>query len=355
MQAAVKVGKPSARLGPYVRLGCSGRDRARATPRFLPSCCATPVEPSRGLGLTNSQTCAACTRGQHQWTKRRGLPSLPTPGFNLAATGWRQASKGGLRAVASTSADPLDEFFLTGSRLTTAAHLVWDQLLKPGDTVVDATIGNGHDTAFLAQCVGPTGVVYGFDIQEPAIASTTRRLESTMAAEERPRMHLVHGCHSQMLSHVPAGSAKLVCFNLGWLPTADRAITTMRDTTLAALQVAPACCSQASRGTASATPPPSPCPFLCFSKHGGTDFMCGRCCRPPFQASFETLKPGGVVTVMCYTGHEGGEEEYRAVIELMQGLSPKLWTTMEHRILNRAAAPVLQLAWRRSDVPVIES
>lgn len=45
----------------------------------------------------------------------------------------------------------------------------WDaaamQALRPGDTAVDATMGNGHDTLFLAQAVGPTGHVIGFDIQ----------------------------------------------------------------------------------------------------------------------------------------------------------------------------------------------
>jgi len=35
--------------------------------------------------------------------------------------------------------------------------------LTPGDTAVDGTVGNGHDTLFLAECVGPTGRVVGFD------------------------------------------------------------------------------------------------------------------------------------------------------------------------------------------------
>jgi len=44
------------------------------------------------------------------------------------------------------------------------------QLLKAtveeGDTVVDATAGNGHDTLFLAQLVGDSGQVYAFDVQK---------------------------------------------------------------------------------------------------------------------------------------------------------------------------------------------
>ncbi len=37
-----------------------------------------------------------------------------------------------------------------------------------GDIVIDATMGNGHDTQFLAELVGENGHVYAFDIQESA-------------------------------------------------------------------------------------------------------------------------------------------------------------------------------------------
>ena len=45
--------------------------------------------------------------------------------------------------------------------------------------MVDGTLGNGHDTVFLAKLVGPNGHVYGFDIQEQAIVSTKKRLDRT--------------------------------------------------------------------------------------------------------------------------------------------------------------------------------
>ena len=31
------------------------------------------------------------------------------------------------------------------------------QVVQPGDTVVDATLGNGHDTLMLCELVGETG------------------------------------------------------------------------------------------------------------------------------------------------------------------------------------------------------
>ena len=45
-----------------------------------------------------------------------------------------------------------------------------------GDIVIDATMGNGHDTHFLAELVGESGHVYAFDIQEAALMNTAERL-----------------------------------------------------------------------------------------------------------------------------------------------------------------------------------
>ena len=63
--------------------------------------------------------------------------------------------------------------------LKSARYLARDALLRavqPGDTVVDATMGNGHDTLFLAEQVGAEGRVYAFDIQESALESTRQLL-----------------------------------------------------------------------------------------------------------------------------------------------------------------------------------
>lgn len=49
------------------------------------------------------------------------------------------------------------------------------QVVQPGDTVVDATLGNGHDTLMLCELVGETGRVIGFDIQPDAVERTRER------------------------------------------------------------------------------------------------------------------------------------------------------------------------------------
>jgi hypothetical protein len=61
------------------------------------------------------------------------------------------------------------------------------------------------------------------------------------------------------------------------------------------------------------------------------------------------LQPGGLLTIMAYTGHPGGKEEFDAVEALLQGLSPAYWVSSEVRLVNRPSAPVLLMVWRRSD------
>ena len=51
--------------------------------------------------------------------------------------------------------------------LLNLAHQHIQKRLQDGAIVIDATIGNGHDTLFLARRVATTGLVYGFDIQKP--------------------------------------------------------------------------------------------------------------------------------------------------------------------------------------------
>lgn len=56
------------------------------------------------------------------------------------------------------------------------SHEIIKQALVSGDTVIDATVGNGNDTVVLAKAVGSMGKVYGFDIQEEAIDKTKEKL-----------------------------------------------------------------------------------------------------------------------------------------------------------------------------------
>ena len=90
-----------------------------------------------------------------------------------------------------------------------AARLVHPQLC------VDATCGNGGDTAFLCNLTAPAGRVLAFDVQPEAIRSTRARLEQANVPAER--YELVCGSHADLLQYVQPGTADAVMFNFGWL------------------------------------------------------------------------------------------------------------------------------------------
>ncbi|NMA03525.1 MAG: SAM-dependent methyltransferase, partial [Clostridiales bacterium] len=61
-------------------------------------------------------------------------------------------------------------------KATSFVHYVLGGKISKGDVVVDATMGNGNDTLFLARCVGPNGSVFSFDIQQIALDRTLKNL-----------------------------------------------------------------------------------------------------------------------------------------------------------------------------------
>ena len=50
---------------------------------------------------------------------------------------------------------------------------------------------------------------------------------------------------------------------------------------------------------------------------------------------------GGMISIMCYTRHDGGKEEYEAVSSFCQALSPSNWYVVEENIINRNQPPIL--------------
>lgn len=151
------------------------------------------------------------------------------------------------------------------SLLKTAHELVRKEL-SPGDSVIDATVGNGLDTLFLAQQVYPDGKVFGFDIQQAAIDATTIRLQKT------PYMNclsLILANHANLESVIHLeyhGKIKACMFNLGFLPKGDKTIITETESTLRAL-----------------------------------------------NSAIKLLSPHGIISIMAYPGHEGGNLETDAV------------------------------------------
>ena len=163
------------------------------------------------------------------------------------------------------------------------ARDVLERAVQAGDTVVDATMGNGHDTLFLAEQVGPSGHVYAFDIQESAVASTRKLLEENGVSG---CVTLLCASHADLEALVP-GPVSAVVFNLGWLPGGSHEVTT-----------------------------------LCTSTEKAV------------RAALRLLRPGGVLTVCAYPGHAEGTRELEMLIALFASLSNREFNVLRQSFLN---------------------
>jgi len=103
------------------------------------------------------------------------------------------------------------------------------EVIDKNSIVVDATCGNGNDTLFLAQSAAKK--VYAFDIQQQAIDSTLKLLQTNNCLE---KCEVILDSHSNFDNYI-SEPIKAVVFNLGYLPNADHTITTLADTTLLAI------------------------------------------------------------------------------------------------------------------------
>ncbi|MBD8068586.1 class I SAM-dependent methyltransferase [Bacillus sp. PS06] len=121
-------------------------------------------------------------------------------------------------------------------RILPFARKLLESALSPGDMAVDATVGNGHDTLYLANLVGERGHVFGFDIQHAAIAQTNTKLSEQKLLS---RVTLFEASHDKMSEVLPASvnqRIKAAIFNLGYLPGGDKGIVTKPDSTISAVE-----------------------------------------------------------------------------------------------------------------------
>ena len=160
--------------------------------------------------------------------------------------------------------------------LVNVAHDLIRNILRPGDIAIDATVGNGHDTVFLAEQIAPSGHIYGFDIQQTAIDSTREKFRQ---AQLLNCLTLIHASHADMNEKIPAhhhGKIKAIMFNLGYLPGGDKSVITLTDSTLTALTIAA-----------------------------------------------RILAVNGIITLLAYPGHQGGDLETDQVKNWCEQLDTK--------------------------------
>ncbi len=188
--------------------------------------------------------------------------------------------------------------------LKSARFLARDVLLRAvqsGDRVVDATMGNGHDTAFLCDLVGPEGKVYAFDVQPEAV-KRTRTLLREQGLEDRAELFC--RSHAEMESAV-SGRLSAAVFNLGWLPGGDHAVTTRWEST-----------------------------------------------RMAVEAALRLLRTGGVLVICAYPGHPEGERERQELIRMLSALSSRAYNVLRQCFLNASpGAPECFVIQKQSDAP----
>ena len=160
--------------------------------------------------------------------------------------------------------------------------------LKEGDVAVDFTMGNGHDTEFLSKTVGENGHVYAFDVQEMALASTKKHLSEAGCPENYT---LILDSHHNVKKYVDT-KIKAGMFNLGYLPGSDKSVTTMRETTL-----------------------------------------------PAIEAAIDLMDRDAIILVAVYPGHAEGEAEGKMICEYLASLSRYKVCATRINILNSPTSP----------------
>jgi ubiquinone/menaquinone biosynthesis C-methylase UbiE len=178
-------------------------------------------------------------------------------------------------------------------KLTAFGQSLMKTYLKPGMTVIDATIGNGYDALFIKSCIGESGKLIGFDIQSKAVETTHHRLQE----EGFENFVLYQTDHRHLDDFIKDDTIDAVVYNLGYLPSGDHHVTTLAKSTIESLKKALDC-----------------------------------------------LKPGGMLFVTAYPGHESGFEEALKVKDYLEALDSKRYHMMQCRYGNQpACAPMLFL------------
>lgn len=135
----------------------------------------------------------------------------------------------------------------------TFVHKYIKSLINSDDICIDMTLGNGNDAELLCRL---SKKVYGFDISKEAINNSKNRLKDFNNIEYINENHVNIDCYVK-------DKAKLIIFNLGYLPhSLDTNITKANETLIA------------------------------------------------FKKAYELLISNGYLIITFYIGHVGGKDEY---------------------------------------------
>ena len=176
------------------------------------------------------------------------------------------------------------------------SHWLFSEHIEKGARVVDATVGRGRDTEFLAKLVGEEGFVWGFDIQTRALEEVQKEIKEK---EFQKRVELINDGHENLAEYVDSPLEGII-FNLGYLPGSDKEIITHPKTTLEAV-----------------------------------------------RSGLELLTVGGLIVLVVYLGHPGGKEEKAALLDYVSELDDSVYNVLHYHFINQEVAPPEILAIKK--------
>ena len=167
----------------------------------------------------------------------------------------------------------------------TFVHKQCREFAKTNMHFIDATCGNGHDTAFLNELAESTGSrVSSLDIQMQALKNAKANYSFN-----KSRVALYHKSHEDLSALSPFD---IVLYNLGYLPSSDKSCTTTLTTTVASL-----------------------------------------------HSAIRYSSKKALILFVCYTGHKEGKEESLGLLQEIKTLDHNLIASEIYRWSDDNAAP----------------
>ncbi len=153
---------------------------------------------------------------------------------------------------------------------------------------IDATAGNGNDGLFVLTHANSPFTLHCCDIQEVALTNTKEKIGNyankfNVFFHHKNHLDLFRECDSEI---------DLILFNLGYLPGGNHHIRTSTDNTIQTLKFAE-----------------------------------------------KIVRPGGVISIVAYSGTEEGRAESIAVKNWSSSLSQKIWNVLQVEMINQVNFP----------------
>jgi hypothetical protein len=173
------------------------------------------------------------------------------------------------------------------------SHTLIENFLKKDYICVDATLGNGYDALFLANLFKKLKLkkIFGFDIQKKAIENSKALLKKYIDKDILKNIIFFLDSHEDFSKYLNE-KINLFIYNLGYLPSSNKTITTLASTTIKSL-----------------------------------------------KSAFEYLSEKAAICITLYPGHYNGEIEKKEVLEFLKTIDYKKYSILHYNWINRNKSP----------------